>query len=81
MCLAIPARVTALLANDEARIEVGGVHKVISIALVDEVAVGDYLIVHVGFAIGKLDPTEAEQTLALFAQMAQLDPSNPAPYQ
>ncbi|WP_028450164.1 HypC/HybG/HupF family hydrogenase formation chaperone [Chitinibacter tainanensis] len=81
MCLAIPARVTALLANDEARIEVGGVHKVISIALVDEVAVGDYLIVHVGFAIGKLDPAEAEQTLALFAQMAQLDPSNPAPYQ
>lgn len=80
MCLAIPARVTALLANDEARIEVGGVHKVISIALVDEVAVGDYLIVHVGFAIGKLDPTEAEQTLALFAQMAQLDPTNPAPY-
>ncbi|WP_047396136.1 HypC/HybG/HupF family hydrogenase formation chaperone [Chitinibacter sp. ZOR0017] len=81
MCLAIPARVTALLANDEARIEVGGVHKVISIALVDEVAVGDYLIVHVGFAIGKLDPAEAEQTLALFAQMAQLDPTNPAPYQ
>jgi hydrogenase expression/formation protein HypC len=81
MCLAIPARVAELLDGDQARIELGGVHKVISIALVDEVAVGDYLIVHVGFAIGKLDPAEAEQTLALFAQMAQLDPTNSASYQ
>ncbi|GAA5786337.1 hydrogenase assembly protein HupF [Chitiniphilus shinanonensis] len=80
MCLAIPARVTELLEGDQARIELGGVHKVVSVALVDEVAVGDYLIVHVGYAIGKLDPEEAEQTLALFAAMAKADPTNPAPY-
>ena len=42
--------------------------KTISLALVDDVAVGDYVIVHVGFALSRLDPEEAEQTLALFAQ-------------
>lgn len=81
MCLAIPARVTELLEGDQARIELGGVQKVVSISLVDDVAVGDYLIVHVGFAIGKLDPEEAAQTLALFAAMGKsADPANPLAY-
>ncbi|MBS1157301.1 MAG: hydrogenase assembly chaperone HypC/HupF [Proteobacteria bacterium] len=70
MCLAIPARVTELLGADRARIELSGVQKEISIALVDDVAVGDYVIVHVGYAIGKLDPEEAAQTLAIFAAIA-----------
>lgn len=81
MCLAIPARVTEVLEGDQARIDLGGVQKIVSTSLVDDVAVGDYLIVHVGFAIGKLDPVEAEQTLALFAQMAAIDLANPHPYQ
>ena len=47
--------------------------KEISLALVDDVAVGDYVIVHVGYALTKLDPEEAEQTLALFAELAGSD--------
>ena len=69
MCLAIPARVIELFADNRARIELSGVQKEISIALVEDVAIGDYLIVHVGYAIGKLDPAEAEETLATFAAM------------
>ena len=68
MCLAIPARVVALPAPDVARIDLGGVQKEISLALVDDVAVGDYVIVHVGYALTKLDPLEAARTLATFAE-------------
>lgn len=68
MCLAIPARVVELLDDDLARVDLGGVRKEISLALVDEVAAGDYVIVHVGYALSKLDPEEAEKTLALFAE-------------
>ncbi len=69
MCLAIPARVVELLENDAALIDVGGVRKEISVALVEGVVVGDYVIVHVGYALNRLDPEEAEKTLALFAQI------------
>jgi len=68
MCLAIPARVVELMEGDGARVDLGGVRKEISLALVDDVAVGDYVIVHVGYALSKLDPDEAEKTLALFAE-------------
>jgi hydrogenase expression/formation protein HypC len=68
MCLAIPARVVAIPEPETALIDVGGVRKRISLALVADVAVGDYVIVHVGYALTKLDPVEAERTLALFAQ-------------
>jgi hydrogenase expression/formation protein HypC len=70
MCLAIPALVVELLPDDMARIELDGVRKEISLALVEDVAVGDYVIVHVGYALQKLDPEEAAETLALFAQLA-----------
>lgn len=69
MCLAIPALVVELLENDMAMIDVGGVRKAISLALVDDVCVGDYVIVHVGFALNRLDPEEAAKTLALFAEI------------
>ncbi|MBR0566138.1 HypC/HybG/HupF family hydrogenase formation chaperone [Azoarcus sp. L1K30] len=68
MCLAIPARVVELLDGDNARIDLGGVKKEISLALVEGVAVGDYVIVHVGYALSRLDAEEAERTLALFAE-------------
>jgi hydrogenase expression/formation protein HypC len=68
MCLAIPARVVALPEPDTALIDVGGVRKRISLALVEGVALGDYVIVHVGYALTRLDPDEAERTLALFAE-------------
>jgi len=69
MCLAIPALVVELLPADMARIELDGVRKEISLALVEDVAVGDYVIVHVGYALQKLDAEEAAQTLALFAEL------------
>ncbi len=70
MCLAIPVRVVELLDGDAAIVDLGGIRKPISLALVDDVAVGDYVILHVGYALSKLDPDEAERTLALFASGA-----------
>jgi hydrogenase expression/formation protein HypC len=70
MCLAVPVRVAALLDNQWIEIEVGGIHTRVSIALIDEVVVGDYVIVHAGFAIARLDVEEADRTLALFDQIA-----------
>jgi hydrogenase expression/formation protein HypC len=68
MCLAIPARVVELTGPDMARIDLGGVRKEVSLALVEDVQVGDYVIVHVGYALTRLDPDEAERTLATFAE-------------
>ena len=73
MCLAIPAQVVELRGGDNALVDLAGVRKEISLALVDGVAVGDYVIVHVGYALNKLDPEEAAKTLALFAEIGQLD--------
>jgi hydrogenase expression/formation protein HypC len=70
VCLAIPVRVVALLGDQWVEAEVGGVISRVSIALLGEVAVEDYLIVHAGFAITRLDVEEAEKTLALFAEIA-----------
>jgi hydrogenase expression/formation protein HypC len=70
MCLALPARIVALQDGDNAVVELGGVRKSVSVALTPEAKVGDYVIVHVGHAIGLLDAEEAEKTLALFAEMS-----------
>jgi len=67
MCLAIPARVEQLLPGEMALVELGGVRREISLALVEGVSPGDYVIVHAGFALSVLDPEEAHNTLALFA--------------
>ena len=69
MCLAIPAKVVQRLDNDQAVVEVGGVRSQISLLLVDGVNIGDYVIVHVGFAITRLDAEDAEKSLALFNDM------------
>jgi hydrogenase expression/formation protein HypC len=73
MCLAIPAKVIGISGADQARIDIVGVQKEISTALIDDVAVGDYLIVHVGHAIGRIDPAEAQKTLAYLAAMSDED--------
>ena len=78
MCLALPAQVVALPEPDIALIDVGGVRKRISLALVEGVAVGDYVIIHVGYALTRLDPHEAARTLAVFAQAAS-EQSGPIP--
>jgi hydrogenase expression/formation protein HypC len=68
MCLALPVKVVELRDADLAVVDLGGVRKEISLALVDGVTVGDYVILHVGYALTRLDPAEAERTLATFAE-------------
>ena len=75
MCLAVPARIVQLLPEQQAIVEVGGVCSAISLALLDAAEVGDYVIVHVGFAIARLDQEEAQKTLTLFAEMVALAPA------
>ena len=70
MCLAIPVRVVELHDEQMATVDLDGIRKEISLALVDDVRVGDYVILHVGYALARLDPDEAERTLALFASAA-----------
>ena len=66
MCLAVPARVVAIDAvSDVATIALGEVQKDISIALVDDLAIDDYVLVHVGFALNKISQAEARRTLEL----------------
>ncbi|RUR17888.1 HypC/HybG/HupF family hydrogenase formation chaperone [Legionella sp. km535] len=69
MCLAMPAQITQILENDRAIIQLGGITKDISIALVKEVNLGDYVIIHAGYALTRLDEGEAQKTLSLFAEM------------
>lgn len=75
MCLAIPAQVVALREPQRAVVDLAGVRKEISLALLDQVAVGDYVIVHVGYALNKLDPEEAARTLALFSELNDPGPA------
>jgi hydrogenase expression/formation protein HypC len=73
MCLAVPARVVAVdPATDTATVALGDVTKDVSLALVEDVAPGDYVLVHVGYALSRIDPEEAERTLALMAEVARL---------
>ena len=69
MCLAIPALVVSKPGPLRAVVELEGVRKEVSLALVDGVDVGDYVIIHVGFALQKLDEAEARQTLAMIASL------------
>jgi hydrogenase expression/formation protein HypC len=73
MCLALPARVVELRSGELAVVDLGGVRKEISVALTPEAQVDDYVIVHVGHAIGMVDPEEAAKTLALFAELAEFE--------
>ncbi|WP_084799893.1 HypC/HybG/HupF family hydrogenase formation chaperone [Bradyrhizobium sp. Ai1a-2] len=65
MCLSIPAEVTKILPDDMAVVSIDGVKKEISIALVEDLAVGDYVLIHVGCALTRIDPAEAKRTLEL----------------
>jgi len=71
MCLAIPARVVSIVdeANRVASVEVSGVRRDVSVALLEDCRVGDWVIVHTGIAIERLDEEEARKTLALLAEM------------
>ena len=81
MCLAIPGKILDLEQDGEnrlARVEFGGITRKVSLDLVPEAGVGDYVIVHVGFAISKLDEEEAHRTLELLEQMSALQDDEPA---
>jgi hydrogenase expression/formation protein HypC len=58
----------ALLPDDMAKVSLDGVLKDVSLAFVDDVAVGDYVVIHVGYALAKVDAREAEQTLSLLRE-------------
>jgi hydrogenase expression/formation protein HypC len=71
MCLSVPARVLEIEDSSWATVDVGGARKRIAIDLVEDVAVGDYVLVHVGFALQKIDELEAQEVLELFRQMVE----------
>jgi len=71
MCLAIPAVIT-LIEDKEADVEIGGITRRISLWLTPEAKVGDYVLVHTGYAINIVDQEEAEETLRLLAEIAEL---------
>lgn len=66
MCLAIPALVVKILSDEWAIVDMGGVRKDVITGLLEAVMVGDYVLVHVGCALSRIDPEEAEKTLRLF---------------
>ncbi|WFU54751.1 HypC/HybG/HupF family hydrogenase formation chaperone [Bradyrhizobium pachyrhizi] len=72
MCLSVPAEVAELLPGDMAIVSIDGVSLEISIALIDDLAVGDYVLVHVGYALVKIDPAEAERTLELLQELGSV---------
>ncbi len=71
MCLAIPAEVTRILPDDMAVVSIDGVSKEISVALIENLAVGDYVIIHVGYALTRIDPDEAKRTLELLRELSE----------
>lgn len=73
MCLAVPMKVTEI-DGPVAQVEQGGVRRQARVDLVEGIEVGDYVIVHAGIAIDRLDPEEAEETLRLFAEMLGDEP-------
>jgi hydrogenase expression/formation protein HypC len=73
MCLAVPVRIVSI-DGDEAETEIAGVRRRASIALTPEARVGDYVLLHTGYAIGVVDEAEAEETLKLVEEIMSLTP-------
>ena len=76
MCLAVPGRVTSIWEQDDTpmgQVDFGGVTKEVCLAYVPDLQVGEYTIVHVGFALQRLDEQSALETLDLFRQMGELE--------
>ena len=84
MCLAIPGKILEIDSTSQplmGKVSFGGIQKQICLELTPDAAIGEYVIVHVGFAISKMDETEALETLKLIEEMEnfgdELDPPNP----
>lgn len=77
MCLAVPGKIIAISGEDpllrRGKVSFGGITKEVNLGYVPEAVIGDYVIVHVGFAISKLDEEEAARTLAYLREMGDLD--------
>lgn len=72
MCLGVPGRITSVQGDElmrTGRVDFGGVQREVSLAYVPEAGVGDWVVVHVGFAIATVDQAEAERTLALVREL------------
>jgi hydrogenase expression/formation protein HypC len=72
MCLGIPGKIIKI-AGKTATVDIEGVTREVSMQLLDNVQVGDYVLLHSGFAIQKMDELEAKETLTLLRQVAELD--------
>lgn len=75
MCLAIPGKVVEIVdvENQLAKVEVGGVRRNVNIGMLDDTKVGDYVLVHVGFAMSKIDEAEAKETLRVLQEMGSYE--------
>ena len=71
MCLAIPVRIVALTGPGMARVALGGIVKEVSVMLIEDPLPGDYVMLHVGYALARIDEEEAKRTLEL---LTELDP-------
>ena len=71
MCLAVPVKIVSI-DRDEAETEIAGVRRRVSIALTPEAKIGDYVLLHTGYAISVMDEAEAEETLKLLEEIASL---------
>ena len=71
MCLAVPALIKSI-DGDEAEVELGGVSRRASLVLTPEAKVGDYVLLHAGYAINIVDQSEAAETLSILREMARL---------
>ncbi len=72
MCLAIPTQIKSIAENNIAVVELGGVRRQISLIMTPEAQVGDYVLVHTGYAITLMDPEEARLSLETFAEIARI---------
>ncbi len=78
MCLGIPGRIVEIWGEEDellrmGKVDFGGIVREVSLAYVPEVQVGDYVIVHVGFALHTIDEEEAQETLALFREIGAIE--------
>jgi hydrogenase expression/formation protein HypC len=71
MCLAVPVKIVSI-EGDQAETEIAGVRRRVSVVLTPEAKVGDYVLLHTGYAIGVVDEAEAEETLKLLEEIASL---------
>jgi hydrogenase expression/formation protein HypC len=90
MCLAVPGKITSISGDDPlmrtGKVDFGGILKDVSLAYVPEAGIGDYVIVHVGFALSRVDEAEAKQVFEYLREMQELSeleesapPASPAP--